>query len=97
MNDYHENHCKHEHEKWILREQKKKTMLENGEFLRCAALCHGNDIVKVIFRGLHEEKSFFMKHKTYDSIPIMELATPADFEKYGELFQSENNDIYSGL
>lgn len=93
---YHETHCKAASERYAAQRQREKDLMENGEFIRCAALSH-DDRVKVIFRGKSAEKAFFMSHETYDSIPLGETALVSNYEKFGPCVEAKSIDIYANI
>jgi hypothetical protein len=79
-NKTHKDYCKLEAEKTRQRENERQKLLENGHFLRIAALSHGEK-VKVIFRNLKKEEiAVFMTHAEYDRIPLLANAKLEDYQ-----------------
>lgn len=96
--EYHRKHgCEQSHQEAVRQKAEYQALLNAGKFVRCSALSHSErpDLnVKVIFRGRSGEEAYWMSHKTYDSIPILTNATPADFRKHGRLIKAATTDIY---
>jgi len=90
-NKPHKDYCKLEAEKTRQRENEKQKLLNDGLFLRVAALSHG-DKVKVLFRNLKKEEiAVFMTHAEYDRIP---LTANAKLEDYEILYRAKSVNIY---
>jgi len=90
----HKDYCKLEAEKTRLRENERQKLLDDGHFLRIAALSHG-DKVKVLFRNLKKEEiAVFMTHLEYDRIPIL---ANAKLEDYKILYHAESNNIHDAF
>lgn len=78
---YHiDNKCADKHAAVMADRAREATMIESGEFLRCAALNAGPGRVHVVFRGKDSEKGRYMASTTYASIPLDKAATIADYE-----------------
>lgn len=91
-NKTHKEFCKKASQEHDKKEQQKQNILNEGYFIRCAALSHGVDKVKVIFRNKDDlEKAAFMTHAAYDKIP---LGITAKLEDYEISFMAKNTDIY---
>ena len=68
-----------------------RAMIDAGIPLRSAALSHGDDCVHVLFRTDHENDKcvgYYMSRDAYRAIPLMEIATPDDFRKFGYLVKA---------
>lgn len=67
--------------------------------IRFCALWHeGLGVVrtKVLFRDLEgNEFGYWMDRDVYESIPLMEEATPEDYKKFGQVDPALDTDIYS--
>ena len=85
--------CKTAHEEFIAEEQKRLAIIAGGGEVRCAALTHG-DKVKVIFQAAARDTAYFMDHNTYDAIPLLAIATPEDYSRFGTVTPAESLDIY---
>jgi len=92
-NDYHRD-CKVQSDEYAKQEAKKRELLDSGRFVRCAALAHDGEWVKVLFRGLVGERAFFMKRETYNAIPLLEPATYENFAEFGNIYEASNTDLY---
>lgn len=82
-------HCKAASEAFDRREEERQRRLDNGEFLRCAAVGVDGlkDCVKVWFRNKQGvEMVRHMAKATYDAFPLLESVSPEQFEKVGPLF-----------
>lgn len=77
-----------------LSNQEALCLLHTGHYLRCAALSHG-DKVKVIFRGLSDEKAVFMAPETYDAFPLLKNVTLEDYAKIGTVTDAVDRNIYA--
>ena len=86
--------CKIRHEEFVAEERKGQAIIDGGGAVRCAALTHG-DKVKVIFRQSNERIAYFMDRETYHAIPLLQVATPDDYRRFGNVVQAENADIYN--
>lgn len=64
------------------REARATYLLFQGKFVRVSALNSGPDQVHVLFRSqAGEAKGFYVTKSAYDAIPLLEPATPEDYEK----------------
>ena len=86
--------CKIRHEEFMAEEQNRKAIIDGGGMVRSAALAHGEK-VKVIFRRANGRTAYFMDRKTYNAIPLMQIATPDDYRQFGPVTQAANTDIYN--
>lgn len=76
--------CRVNSEKQAIKDAQKETMLNNGAWLRVAAMSTDKIVnrVHVIFRnGKNEERGFIMKPETYRAHPIGENITLDDYMK----------------
>ena len=97
LKQYHETHCKQAAKEYEERKTLEQRMLEEGKYLLCCALAHGNR-TKAIFRNIeHKEISYFMDNKTYNAIEHYTPRTPDDYHRIAPIELAENNDIYSPL
>ncbi len=68
------------------REKAKQAMLDEGKFLRCSASTENDGRVRVTFQNKDgKEKEYIMSKETYRAIPIMDNATPEDFNRHGTI------------
>lgn len=89
--------CEKSHQEAVKQEAERQSLLDSGKFVRCSALWHPErpePNVKVIFQGRSGEEAYWMSNKTYDSIPLLVNATPADYRKHGEIIKAANLEIY---
>lgn len=96
--EYHREHgnCEEMSKEFERREAEKRSMMEQGKFLRVAALGHDGKGVKVIFRGLNaEERAYFMSRKTYRAIRLLDNVTVEDYKRIGRVTRAKSLDIYA--
>ena len=76
----HKDICKKLTQEDNKKKQEKQYLLNQGYYLRVAALEHG-DIVKVVFQNNNgNEKACFMTSKNYQKMPLGKIAKLEDFE-----------------
>ena len=79
----------------MAKEARERAIKADGGYIRCAALATKDDAVHVIFKGQTEERGYYMTHAMYDAIPLLETATPADYERYGTLIPAPTEFDYA--
>ncbi len=91
------------HESLTPEQRKEIKEILSDKQIRIAALWHeacGVARTKVIFKeggrnGNGKEFAYWMDREVYDAIPLMEVATPEDYKKFGRIDRALNLDIYS--
>ena len=82
--------CKDFHEKFITKEAQKRALLKACQPVRCSAKGMDGGRVHVLFEvynvgpGRHTI-GYIMDKATYAAIPLGENATPADYERHGQV------------
>lgn len=72
------------------REEKEKALYAAGKVVRWSAIGIEGGYVAVSFRAsqfTRDAKKYIMKKEIYDSIPLLEPATPEDYAFFGEIKQ----------
>ncbi len=86
----HKDYCKQKMIESNQHKQELQTLLNDGYFIRCSALNHG-DKVKVLFYDKDQnKKACFMTHEAYHKIS---LGTNAKIEDYEIISMAKNTDI----
>ena len=86
--------CKIRHEEYMAEEQERKAIIDGGGAVRTCALSHGEK-TKVIFQRSADRIAYYMDRKTYNAIPVMQIATPDDYRQFGPITQAADTDIYN--
>ena len=93
--DHHRAHgCEAGHRRFVETEEDRRKILDRGEFLRRAALGHGEKGVKVLFENKDgQERALWMSHETYDAINLFVPTTPEDYAKHGQVHEAETTRL----
>jgi len=68
------------------REKARQEMLDAGKFLRCSAKTADDGRVHVLFENKNGKTiGYFMSKETYDSIPLLDNATPEDYANHDKI------------
>jgi hypothetical protein len=83
---YCDTNCREASAEFAAREARKEAMLDAGEYIRTSARSTESGLVAVLFSNrAGEDKVYLMDTDTYRAVPILEVATIADFEKIGRV------------
>lgn len=84
--DYHKD-CAAASARFHAQENRKAALLATGAFVRCSALAHPTGApIRVLFEcRTGQTVGYDMAPEVYGAIPLLEPATPADYETHGAL------------
>lgn len=78
--------CEKNHKRAVVEQEHRTMLLTNGKAVRCSALNAQDDQVHVLFQLLgNRTVGYYMDKSTYHAIPLLEVATPEDYAKHGEI------------
>ena len=87
--------CEAGHRRFVETEEDRRKVLDRGEFLRRAALGHGEKGVKVLFENKDGQvRALWMSHETYDAINLFTPTTPEDYAKHGQVHEAETTGLH---
>ncbi|MBE3118072.1 MAG: hypothetical protein IMZ50_04850 [Candidatus Atribacteria bacterium] len=87
--------CEAGHRRFVETEEDRRKILDRGEFLRRAALGHGEKGVKVLFENKDGQvRALWMSHETYDAINLFVPTTPEDYAKHGQVREAETTQLH---
>jgi len=92
MDKHREDGCERQSNAMKERDEKEKSVLDSGGFVRKSALAYANDMVQVLFwnkDGKYIGKA--MPRATYHAIPLRDIATPEDYAKVSPIYDAPND------
>ena len=93
--EWHKN-CQASQDEMARRDLERQTLIQHGQYVRCSALnaddASHSDRVHVLFEGGQGWTPYnrgacvgrYMRHATYDAIPLLQNATIQDYERFGD-------------
>lgn len=89
------NHCADKHAEFAAHEQRRVDLIAAGVPVRCSARSEGRDRVHVLFAAKDGPIGYYMAHATYDAIPLLDIATPDDYRKIGDLEDAPGDYVWT--